>query len=258
MTPRLYAAYFAGTEAGVERGGQYVRMAHVLAYTAAQHCAGWDVQIEHIPHPARSSALQNASHLWNTSKLDAWVRAVEAAPDGTPLLLMDADMIIVGALDALWDTPFDLGYTVRSHGTLPFNGGVVALRVHDGTRAFMHRWGALNLAFLSDAEAHTPFRRRYAGINQASFGALLEAGDHGLQIAALPCELWNCENTCWGRFDHATRIVHIKSRLRRDVFGVSAPVHPKHKQLVTLWHALEQAMLRTRRQDRRAAVASCT
>lgn len=239
MTPRLVSAYFPSTDVSVDRGEQYVRLAQVLAYTARTHLPTWDRRITEIVPPTDRSALANASHVWNTAKLEAWADAVAEAPDGTPVLLMDADMMILRPLDDLWAWPFDLAYTLRSRSSLPFNGGVVALRITDQTRAFMARWVALNRQFLTDAAAHQPWRAKYAGINQASFGALLEAADHGCDLLTLPCAEWNCVE--WELFDpEITRVVHVKSKLRRELFGWAAPVSPVHKRLISQWKALEQ------------------
>ena len=234
-SPRLAAVYFGTGGAG----DQYGRLARVLAYTAAAHCPAWTITIERAVVPAYNSALGVTSHVTNSQKLEWWRGIVARAQDGDRILLMDADMAIFRPLDPVWDLPFDLAYTMRETGRLPLNGGVVFLRVSDRVRAFVDQWFATNQRFLGDPAAHRPWRMKYAGINQASFGYMLERTDHGCDLRRLTCREWNCENTTWALFDPTiTRIVHLKSGLRRALFGAPI-VRSDHKALIALWHGLE-------------------
>lgn len=241
MTPRLIACVFGGAP--------YDRLAKVLAATARQHCGHWDLRIAPIT-PAvvdpltgerLTSAIGKETHVQNTQKMEAWAAAVEAAPDGTGMLLIDADTIIVRSLDDIWDREFDFAYTTKP-SRFPFNSGVVLLRANARSRAFVQRWRVENLAMLRDAQHHREWRNRYGGINQAALGRALEAGwTNDLQILELPCVEWNCEDASWRAFDPAvTRIVHVKSALRLAVLGL-APALPYLRPLVDLWRRLERA-----------------
>jgi hypothetical protein len=239
MSRILCANYFGeGT-----LGRTYRRLARVLAFTATQHCPGWDVQIHHLERvPAYTSALGNASHVYNAQNLAAWDAVIQQAREGDEVLFLDADTMIVNPLDPVWDAPFDVAYTVRTKGAIPLNAGVVAVRVSDRTRRFCARWSATCQHFLRHEAAHRPWRRKYKGINQSSLGALLEAHDHGCQIAPLTCLEWNCENTEWASFDpRRTRIVHLKSGLRRAILGVMRP-KPEMQPLVAIWRELDAAV----------------
>ncbi len=234
--PVLAAAYFGTGNAG----DQYGRLARVLEYTAGVHCPDWRIRVERLKAPAAfTSALGVHSHVTNSQKLEWWRQVVIDAEDGDRVLLIDADMMITRPLDDVWAFPFDLAYTIREEGRLPLNGGVVFLRVSPATRAFVDRWLAVNLQFLADANAHRPWRTKYAGINQAAFGYMLERErDPGLTLKRLTCREWNAENTAWSQFDPAvTRIVHLKSGLRRALFGM--PARREHARLIAIWHALE-------------------
>jgi hypothetical protein len=242
--PQIHAVSFGPRDGGWSQDGgkRYARLTRVLAYTAQQHCPGWDVQIRHelTPPPDMHSAAGNQSHVWNTQKLDAWQRAMDHAQDGDRLLLMDADMMVLRPLDTIWDQTFDVAYTTRRSSRLPFNGGVVAFRVSARTRGFMARWADANRRFLANQHEHQVWRQKYAGINQASFGYMLES-NHGCGVSRLPCLEWNCEDTEWAQFDPTvTRIVHLKSSLRRAIFGLERP-KSYQRTLVEIWHQLEGA-----------------
>lgn len=239
--PRLEACYFGGE--------RYRRMARVLEFSARRYSPGWAVHVQEIRPSRYASALSNDSHEHNTTKLAHWTQQVIEAPDGDRLLLMDGDMAIVQPLDLLLDLPFDLAYTVRPERCrYPFNGGVVAVRVGAGVRAFMAAWLQENLRMLTDRAYHRSPRSKYGGINQASFGHLLDIWpDHGLAIAQLPCAIWNCEDTGWAGFNQAvTRILHVKSGLRVAALGDGHDTIPAAKTLIPVahwWRRLEREAL---------------
>lgn len=232
--PRLIGCYFGKSDI-------YERMARVLIYTARKHCAGWDVQIQRIAPPEIRDAHHGAvpSHVFNTQKMEAWYQAVEACADGDRVCLIDADTMILRPLDDIWDRPFDYAYTTKNH-RFPFNSGVMFLRVSPRIRAFVQVWRDENRRMLREYEFHMPWRAKFGGINQASLGYALQSGlTRELAILELPCLEWNCEDTCWDAYDpEVTRIVHIKSQLRRAVFE-----NPRRAArllpLVTRWRQLE-------------------
>lgn len=240
MRPQLIASAFVVPDAQ----GRYQRMARVLQHTARVHCPGWDVRIDTRLPAAMASALAIRSHVFNTQKMERWHRAVLEAPIGARLLLIDVDTFILRPLEDIWDRPFDLAYTTKDH-VFPFNTGVVFVRVSDRVRAFVQAWRDTNVRLLSDAEEHRPWRERFGGINQAALGHTLESPiARTIDLCELPCLEWNCEDSAWAAFDPAiTRIVHVKSALRRAVFGLAGPMVARERKLQPLvhrWHALER------------------
>ena len=231
MSRRLESVFFGS--------GQYPRLARVLEHTARRHSPGWEVRVRRVDPGALRAASGSQSHADNAWKLRCWRDIVAQVDIGAELLLVDVDTFVTGPLDPLWDLEFDVAYTARSEARFPLNAGVLAARVGPGARRFFDAWVELDSAFLRDAEAHRPWRQRYGGMNQASLGALLEGGAAGARVVALPCAVWNCEDTCWERFDPAaTRIVHVKSALRMAVFGIASA--PRVRKLARLWLELER------------------
>lgn len=232
--PRLEAPWFGGSEA-------FVRMARVLDYTARVHCPEWVVNVSHVPvQPLQAHDRAKDSHVQNTQKMEQWNAIVQGAADGERILLMDADTFITRPLYDVWEREFDLAYTSKD-SRFPFNSGVMFLRVSAATKAFFEAWAAVNREMLTTASIHAPWRERFGGINQAAFGRMLESGP-SIDIAELPCREWNCEDSAWAHFDpEVTRIVHVKSALRRYLF----PRHvrlakPGVPELAELWTALER------------------
>lgn len=241
MTPHLAACYFLEKK---EPDGQYDRLARVLEFSARRLCPRWTMQIARIAPTLLAPCTGNPSHAWNHAKLEWWASVVDAAPEGTELIIMDADMVIVRPLAPIWQVPFDLAYTVRQRSRLPLNGGLVALRVSAGTRAAIRQWRDLDAEMMVNGQRHGPWHRKYMGMNQASFGCLLEEGGFaGLHLHQLRCQEWNlCE---WADYSPTTRVIHVKSRLRRAVFG--SGVHAELAPLVTVWHEIERRMLAAER-----------
>jgi hypothetical protein len=93
---------------------------------------------------------------------------------------------------------------------------------------------------LANQLEHQAWRRKFGGISQAAFGYLLDTGAaKSLALKAVPCAIWNCEDSTWGTFNPSiTRIVHLKSTLRRVVFHMGPSV-PSLKLLAQLWRKLE-------------------
>lgn len=238
MTPsRLVSVAYA--KAG--SSDQYARMARVLACSARRHCPGWDVEVACVG-PLRQTYAIDPAYAHNTAKLTRWTDAVVGATDGDRLALLDADTLVLRPLEDVWREPFDVAYTVRAPGRFPLNAGVLFVRVSDRSRGFMRDWQAENARMLRDRLYHQTWRRKYGGLNQAALGALLEAGQSSV-VAALPCVEWNCEDSTWAAFDpDVTRIVHVKSLLRRAIFH--GAVHRQTlRSLVHLWRESERAAL---------------
>lgn len=236
----LSASYF-----NAEPGGRWARLARVLAHSAATHCPAWARRIEAITPAPLTSALGIPSHVHNTQKMAAWAEAVDRAPEGAELLLIDADTVILRPLDDVWDRIVDVGYTTKA-SRFPFNSGVVFLRVSPRTRAFVRAWLDENIRMLGDKTHHVVWRQQYGGINQAALGYMLTQRPPALQMLELPCAEWNCEDASWPAFDPAvTRILHIKGALRRALFP-GAPVRAVDdpgvmvRRLAALWIAQEQ------------------
>lgn len=242
MTPRLVACHFGGNP----RRDVWARLARVLERTAADHCGHWSREIQSIVPRPMHSAIGIPSHVHNTQKMEHWAAAVAAAKDGEQLLLIDTDTFIRHPLDDVWAEPFDFGYTTKV-SKFPFNSGVVFLRVSPAVRAFIEVWRRENRRMLSDRRHHEIWRAKFGGINQASLGYALAAGEaQRIAIREFPCVTWNCEDSSWSKCDASTRIVHVKGLLRKAIFdrvGL-APEHAAYiRPLKDEWLSLEAATL---------------
>jgi hypothetical protein len=234
--PRLVSHWFGDNP-------QFARLARVLEFTARRHCPGWSIEVERVNPAPRVSPLGVPSHAHNTMKMDTWAGVIAAAEHGDRVLLIDSDTAILRPLDDVWDQDFDMAYTVKETTRFPFNSGVVFLRVNESVRVFAEEWQRENARLLNDPREHQVWRSQFGGVNQAALGYMLTSGiveQLGLRLVKLPCVEWNNEDTSWQSFDPArTRIIHIKSGLRRAVFGFG-PVMARLRPLVRVWRELER------------------
>ena len=191
-------------------GWKHVRLASVLAYTASIHCPTWHRDI---------TVTDTIGAGPQAEKIDRWCRAVEEAPDGTPLLLMGGDTYIRRPIDDLWDQVFDVAYTARdqSRSKAPLNADVIAVRASRATRAWLRQWETDFLDVVHGPQARwREYRQHYGSLDQRALADRI-AAEHQLQILALPCREWNCERSEWARFGPDTRIVHLQNPLRTTV-----------------------------------------
>lgn len=235
MKPRIESVWFGD--------GKYKRMAKVFEATARQHCPGWTLNLRRTEEqdiPAHRAARRG--HVANTQKLELWNDIVQDAPDGARILLIDADTFFVNPIDDIWDHDFDVAYTTK-RSQFPFNLGVMFVRVSLASKGFFACWTTENRIMLQKKVIHRQYRDRFGGINQAAFGRTLETpAVIGLNLIGIPCSTWNCEDSAWHAFDAAkTRIVHVKSALRRALFenDRAALAKPGVPRLVEMWKRLE-------------------
>jgi hypothetical protein len=152
----------------------------------------------------------------NTAKLRKWVDIVESTD--SPIILMDCDTIVLKDVSHVFENDFDIAYTKRPDEVkLPLNGGVLFVRPSEPVREFFRRWMWINDKMIEDKLFHRPWKRKYEGINQASFGWMLENYNH-IDITSVPCSKYNaCDKVNWEALDNV-HILHIKSELRSACF----------------------------------------
>ncbi len=243
---KLITTYFP-SPAG---GDMYGRMLRALRNSVAANCPTQPLEVidpteMSLPTGIGSGAANSNARLsfqCNTAKMRLWESVVADAEDGECLALIDADVIVLRPLADVFSAEFDLAMTWRPEGAkFPFNSGVVFVRVNDRTREFFAEWRRVNDEFLADGERHQQFRARYGGINQAALGAMLESDlAANLNILKLDCEEWNCEDSTWALANDATRVVHIKGRLRKAIFR-GGPRDAATAPLVDLWEHYERS-----------------
>lgn len=173
--------------------------------------------------------------LSNTLKLREWVNWLDYTEDNT--VFMDCDMLLLQDISSAFENDFDIAYTVRTSAKMPMNGGVVFAKPTEGARKFLHAWNDINDKMFANPTFHHPYRVKYAGMNQAAFGYLMEHPVEGVKLLRLPCAIWNSCSEDWNKVNASTRIVHVKSVLRKVVLGGNRSAY---KPITDIWRAYEK------------------
>lgn len=187
----------------------YARMAAVLEHTARKHNPRAEVRVWNFdPNPTnRSDAF--------VTKAREWTRVINDAPDGTEIVLLDTDTMVLGDLQSAFDL-FDGFAAVTTRGIgreewVTLNSGVLFVRASDFARMWFATWERRTLPWTKRNEPH---RIRFGDQN-----ALIEmCQSRGTRPHPLPCVIWNAEQHCWPPVD-GCRVVHVKSDARRILFG---------------------------------------
>ncbi len=217
----------------------YDRLARVLEYTAGKFCPSARFELVRIPAPMKF--VNKRCFASNTVKLAEWLRIMNETDDD--VVFMDCDTAILRDISPAFVGDFDIGYTTRTRG-IPFNCGVVFVRNTPAAKQFVSEWRVVNDKMYANAKLHNPYRHKYAGINQAAFGYLLEHGAAGAALRKFPCHEWNACKEDWPTIDGTTRVLHVKSDLRRMIVGgVRTELCGKNIRAVRVWRDLEQQAL---------------
>ena len=133
----------------------------------------------------------------------------------------------------------DFTYKKAGRRWPPYNGGVLFVRPNERSLEFFKIMLDINNQMLADKTMHDPYRRAYAGINQAAFGYMMENHNGLCGMLQLNCSTWNaCDNTWLDYGDHV-KMIHIKSALRRYCLR-DRPIPDEYLFLVEMWEKYEK------------------
>ena len=189
----------------------------------------------------RTNLDRCSSVITNTFKLDKWVEILENETEN--ICLTDCDMLMVNPIDDVWNYDFDVAYTARRRYKetgqgIPYNGGVVFIRPNERSINFFKRWAEINREMVYDPAFHAEWRKKYAGMNQSAFGYIIEKEKDICDFKELPCPIWNSVDESWTELNNDTKMVHIKSKLRRCCMGTNK-TNASLQRVVDLWEWYE-------------------
>jgi hypothetical protein len=226
-------------------------LVRVLEYSAGKFCPRAKFELVRLRAPNDPGTFTS-----NTVKMREWLRVL--GETGDDVVFMDGDMLILRDIASAFDDDFDVGYTARTQPTkIPMNGGVVFVKNTPAARHFMEMWNAADDKMYANGAFHQQWRTKYSGINQAAFGYMIERAQHGAKLRAFPCREWNaCGGTDWCNLS-STRILHVKSDLRRMVIeNVSLDRCPvRYHQAVKVWRSMRAEAITPRAASRISEIA---
>lgn len=205
----------------------YAKLLEVFEKSIRRHMPRVEIRSVKVDPPNHLGAVK-IPFLSNTYKLQIWAREIEqAVADGVEVCLADCDMLCTGDCRSVFDRDFDIAYTARDdHTNIPVNGGILFVKPTDASVRFFRKWAEIDDMMYKDWAFHQNWRVKYAGMNQASFGYLLEKSAEvpGVKLIDLPTTTYNAVNTDWARLHSGTVFIHVKSQLRKMVLKNEPPV----------------------------------
>lgn len=189
-----------------DRNKQYGPLRTVFERSAAAVMPDIPVEIRNMPMPIKIDHKRDTAWAF----LDAANYVLESNED---IAVCDIDLMFTGDISKAFEHDFDIGITVRE-GKHPYNTGVWFSRPTQPARDFVYRWIELTELLIDTYEKNYPFIHSHGGIDQASL-AMAMVEQHMAEVHQFPCVEYNAEQSCWKDMDHRTRVVHIKSGLRK-------------------------------------------
>lgn len=190
-------------------------------------------------NPIDYGHIQHAknSYVANSIKLNYWAKKIKE--ESGNICLIDGDTVVIKDVSEVFDKDFDIAYTRRSVGVnIPINGGLLFVKASDRVHDFFDKWVLTNNEMLSNKSLHALWYKKYNGINQASFGYMLEQYKSNLKIIELPGKIYNaCDRIDWIQVNDMTKILHVKSELRMACIQNIVP--PQYKKAVEIWKRYE-------------------
>jgi len=178
---------------------------------------------------------------YNTVKLRLWTEFLENTKDKY-VILADCDMLALKSAGYAFKHDFDIAYTERTRiSRIPMNGGIVFVKVNKRSIAFFREWLRVNVKMFKDPAFHQRYRKKWAGMNQAAFGYMLEQKREIANIKKFYTKEFNAVDCDWPTVDNKTVFLHCKSKLRKMVLH-EKPINKAYKKCYDLWHKYNKEM----------------
>ena len=214
----------------------YKKLSQVFAYSVKKNCPDADLELINAKPPEIKRKIRSKSFATNTLKIKLWLNALRSTTDD--VVFMDCDMIVLKDISSAFKNDFDIGYTKRTGSRIPYNGGGVFVKNTPAAIKFIELWKEINDKMYNDYTFHHTYRNKYAGMNQAAFGYIMETGGYKTKLKKFSCDIWNACVENWPKINDETRIVHIKGALRRSVLMNRSIAGCRFRRAIILWRNL--------------------
>ncbi len=181
---------------------------------------------------------------YNTVKLKKWVEFLESTNDN--VILVDCDMIALRSAEYAFKYNFDIAYTERTRiKRIPNNGGIIFVRPNERSRNFFREMLRINIKMLHSEKFHQQWRSKYAGMNQAAFGYMLERYKGEIKLHKFKTIEFNAVDCDWPNVDGKTVFIHCKSKLRKIILKENNG-RPEYNKVANLWWNLQKEMVKNK------------
>jgi len=216
----------------------YSRLINALELSIKTNCPQHTFE-RHVLNPRDYPAERHIkwSYYANSMKLSYWTKLLKDETED--ICFIDGDTVVLDSVSEVFDNDFDIAYIKRTQGVrIPVNGGVLFVRPNERSVAFFEKWSEINNCMIKDAVFHRAYHKRYAGINQAAFGWMMENYNEA-KLEAVPCSIYNaCDIVDWINPDPRMKIIHIKSNLRTQcLYGL---INKKYRQVYDIFRTYDK------------------
>lgn len=216
----------------------YKMLLEVFRKSVMKHMPGVDfISIEPDPPPYEKDRVPG--YLDNTFKLKLWIDFFLRTKDN--IIFADCDMLAIRNGEHAFDIDFDVAYTaVRQPYKARLNGGIIMTKPTEAAYRFLNELQEINNIMFADKNIHDEWRieRKYAGMNQAAMGCVLDTGINGAKVHKYMTQEWNAVDRDLRYINENTVFVHIKSALRRHLINRKEPFGPQ-KKIMEDWYSYE-------------------
>jgi hypothetical protein len=201
----------------------FEKMTNALIYSIEKHEPSAQWVVKKLNEPPLNGRIRG--HVANTIKLNYWYSELKRCSHGDHVVFLDADTLMINPIHDVFREDFDVAYTVRTRSKWVLNGGVIFVKVNERSMEFFRKFVETNNHMFNDKEFHEKYRVKYAGINQAALGYMLELNTTSAKLKALPCAVWNACGEDWSGINDTTRIIHLNGQARKSIFGGNPAEH---------------------------------
>ena len=145
----------------------------------------------------------------------------------------DIDLMFLRDISDIQEMDFDIAITKRNFKA-PINSGVWFYRPGKNAENFVNLWIKNKLKIMKNYSKYEKTVIKAAGINQGSLVMTIEELGPKIKLLELPCVEWNATQTEWKKITDKTRIIHIKSEVRKYCLGLWKSTKEGHEYMVPL------------------------
>lgn len=207
-----------------ENRSNFERLRNVFVQSFKTHNPEIELIENLVPYPKKEKFAKTSSpsHFENIYKLWHWKEAVNKAT--SPILLIDSDIMFRQNIsDILNQSNKDIVFTTRdkSYSDLKCNGGVILVKPTDKAKKFFEEWYRISVNEFDPRynPMWAKLYQKYKGATQTTLGFLREQGSYEDIIGEIPCHIWNATPIEIDLIDEKTKIIHIKSQIRRSILS---------------------------------------
>ena len=134
-------------------------------------------------------------------------------------VVCDIDLLFLKPIFDIQKFNFDIAITVRK--SIPYNTGLWVYNPTDRAKKFLDKWVIYTQTIMKNFSKYEQFSWDNGGIDQASFSWLMKKNKNNeiATVKKLDCQEWNATQSEWNKIDNKTKIIHIKSKLRKACFN---------------------------------------